>query len=102
MGSQEIGGPAPGPHEIVLPRPNGAEDPIKNYWAGYELMFILGESNKLYHVGGTNGLGSGRCGASGVSDTVNGPHDSCVATPNPVQLTDLEGKVPVQVSSAEG
>lgn len=97
--SQEMGGPAPGPHELVLPQLNGAEDPIKNYWAGYEVVFILGESNKLYSVGGTNTFGNGKCGVSGLPQTpADTVHTSCFASPNPRQLMGLAGKVPAQLS----
>jgi len=100
--SQEMGGPAPGPHELVLPQLNGAEDPIKNYWAGYEVVFILGESNKLYSVGGTNTFGSGKCGVSGLPQTpAETVHTSCFASPNPRQLMGLAGKVPVQLSRSD-
>jgi len=88
--TQFIGGSGGGPHEIVLPQINGAEDPIKNYWSGYQVLFVLGESNKLYSVGGTE---PGFCGENGVSAPT-----SCTASPNPVQLASLEGMIPVQMA----
>lgn len=100
--SQALGGPAPGPNEIVLPQLNGAEDPIKSYWPGFEVVFFIGESNKLYSIGGGHDCGAGRCGPNGLDDTNNGHWGSCTAYPNPRQLTDFEGKVPVQVSRADG
>jgi len=89
--TQQTGGAGKSaPHPIVLPDVNGAEDPVKDYWLAHEVSFVLGESNKLYSIGGTNPQ---TCGANAVSDP-----QRCTPSPDPVHVTSLEGKVPVQIS----
>jgi len=91
--SQMVGGAARNtPNPIELPDVNGAEDPVKDYWLAWHVGFVLGESNKLYSIGGTDPQ---TCGANAVSDP-----QRCTPSPDPVHVTSLEGKVPVQISGA--